>query len=66
MFPRATGSSLFYDTSGLRQKFLKRFFRNFRVDWTAEEVDFAIEHAQVYEGEEALRHVYRVASSWIH
>ncbi|MFN8144035.1 MAG: glutamyl-tRNA reductase [Bacteroidia bacterium] len=45
------------------KKFLKRFFRNFRVDWTAEEVDFAIEHAQVYEGEEALRHVYRVASS---
>ncbi|MBL0065913.1 MAG: glutamyl-tRNA reductase [Bacteroidetes bacterium] len=45
------------------QKYLRRFFRNFRVDWTNEEIEFAVEHAQVYEGEEALRHIYRVASS---
>ncbi|MBK6443990.1 MAG: glutamyl-tRNA reductase [Bacteroidetes bacterium] len=45
------------------KKFLNRFFRNFREDWTTEEVDFAIEHAQVYEGEEAIRQIYRVASS---
>ena len=37
------------------KNFSNDFFRNFsRVDWTAEEVDFAIEHAQVYEGEEAF------------
>ncbi|HRH66589.1 MAG TPA: glutamyl-tRNA reductase [Bacteroidia bacterium] len=45
------------------KKYLSRFFRNFREDWTTEEIEFAVEHAQVYEGEEALRHIYRVASS---
>ena len=43
--------------------FLRRFFQHFRQDWNEEEVDFAIDHAQVYEGEEALRHLFRVASS---
>ncbi len=43
--------------------FLSRFFRNFRQDWNEDEVDFAVKHAEVYEGEEALRHMYRVASS---
>lgn len=43
--------------------FLARFFRNFRQDWTEDEVDFAVKHAEVFEGEDALRHLYRVASS---
>lgn len=43
--------------------FLTKFFRHFRDDWSKEEVDFAIHHAEVYEGENALRHIYRVASS---
>jgi glutamyl-tRNA reductase len=45
------------------KRFLKKFFQNFRQDWSQDDVDFAIEHAEVYEGEEALRHIYRVASS---
>ena len=45
------------------QIFLKKFYRHFRTDWNSEEVDFAIKHGEVYEGEEALRHIYRVASS---
>jgi len=45
------------------KKFLARFFRNFRQDWSEEEIEFAVRHAEVYEGEDALRHMYRVASS---
>ena len=45
------------------KSFLKKFFSNFRQDWNEEEIDFAVEHAVVFEGEEALRHIFRVASS---
>jgi glutamyl-tRNA reductase len=45
------------------ESFLRKFFRHFRNTWNKEEIDFAVNHAQVYEGEEALRHLYRVASS---
>ncbi|HNQ60758.1 MAG TPA: glutamyl-tRNA reductase [Bacteroidia bacterium] len=45
------------------KKFLARFFKNFRQDWMEDEIDFAVNHAEVYEGEDALRHLYRVASS---
>jgi glutamyl-tRNA reductase len=45
------------------KRFLRKFFQHFRQDWSSEEIEFAIEHAEVYEGEEALRHIYRVASS---
>ncbi len=44
-------------------RFLTRFFKNFRQDWTEDEVEFAVKHAEVFEGEDALRHLYRVASS---
>jgi glutamyl-tRNA reductase len=43
--------------------FLKKFFQHFRDDWTSEEVDFAVKHAEVFEGDDALRHLFRVASS---
>lgn len=43
--------------------FLRKFFRHFREDWSDEEVEFAIKHAEVFEGEEVLRHLFRVASS---
>ncbi len=45
------------------KRFLRKFFQNFRQDWTEDDFNFAIEHAEVFEGEEALRHIYRVASS---
>ncbi|REK03471.1 MAG: glutamyl-tRNA reductase [Bacteroidetes bacterium] len=43
--------------------FLARFFKNFRPDWEEKDIEFAVKHASVYEGEDALRHLYRVASS---
>lgn len=45
------------------EKFLQRFFRAFRSDWDEQEIEFAIKHGDVFEGEDALRHIYRVASS---
>lgn len=47
----------------LDSRFLTRFFQNFRQDWTEAEVEFAVKHAEIFEGEDALRHLYRVASS---
>jgi glutamyl-tRNA reductase len=43
--------------------FMNRFFRAFHPEFTAEELQFAVRHALVFEGENALDHLYRVASS---
>lgn len=47
----------------LDTNFLRKFYRHFRNDWNTEEVDFALKYGEVYEGEDALRHIFRVASS---
>ena len=47
----------------LDTNYLRKFYRHFRNDWNTEEIDFAINHGEIYEGENALRHIYRVASS---
>ncbi len=47
----------------LDHNFLRKFYRHFRNDWNSEEVDFAIKYGEIFEGEDALRHIYRVASS---
>ncbi len=47
----------------LDKSFLKNFYKNFRTDWDSEEINFAITHGDIFEGEEALRHIYHVASS---
>lgn len=43
--------------------FLKNFFNAFNTNWTDTEINWSIENAQVFEGEEALRHLFSVASS---
>lgn len=43
--------------------FMTGFFRAFDPSFTPEELQFAIRHALVFEGENALDHLYRVASS---
>jgi glutamyl-tRNA reductase len=45
------------------QSFLRKFFSHFRQDWEDHEIEFAVRHAEVYEGEDALRHLFKVASS---
>ncbi len=43
--------------------FLNRFFTAFAPHWSNQEVMQAIEQAQVMEGDEAIRHMFHVASS---
>ncbi len=43
--------------------FLKKFFVAFDSNWSANDVDWAIKNAQVFEGDAALRHLFSVASS---
>ena len=43
--------------------FLKNFFSHFRRDWNNDEINFAVNNAQVFQGENALRHIFKVASS---
>ena len=54
---------VFITEHSLTNNYLKKFFQNFRNDWNSEDVEFAIRHAEIFEGEDALRHLYRVASS---
>lgn len=54
---------IFNTSQALVRQFLKKFFQAFRSDWSEEELNFAIDHAQTFEGENALNHLYRVASS---
>lgn len=45
------------------QSFLKRFFSAFHPEWPKKEVDWALKNSQVFEGAEALKHIFYVASS---
>lgn len=47
----------------LNNTFLKKFFAAFNPAWTEVEVNQVIENAQVFEGDEAFRHLFSVASS---
>src|SRR5437763_11051761 len=54
---------VFTHSALLNTDFLQTFFRSFNTAWDDEEIDFAIKHASVFEGEESARHLFRVASS---
>ena len=43
--------------------YLKKFFTAFNPEWNESEINWAIENAQVFEGDDALRHLFNVASS---
>lgn len=47
----------------LNNSFLKKFFTAFDSTWTTTDINWAIENAQLFEGDEALRHLFNVASS---
>lgn len=47
----------------ISQSFLKRFFTAFHPEWTKSEIDWALKTCQVFEGAEALKHIFYVASS---
>jgi len=54
---------IFSSEQRLNRSFLQLFFEKFNGDWKKEEIDFAIDHAQVFEGDLALHHLFSVASS---
>lgn len=54
---------LFWNQTEICQAFLKSFFKNFNLNWEDEELDWAVKHAMVFEGEQALEHFLNVASS---
>lgn len=43
--------------------FLKKFFSAFDTNWKYEDIAWAINHAQIFEGDAAMRHLFSVASS---
>lgn len=43
--------------------FLKNFFNSFNTNWTDAEINWATENVQLFEGEDALNHLFSVASS---
>ena len=43
--------------------FLQSFFKAFNEDWNAEYIDWVLKNVQIFEGEDALRHLFNVASS---
>ncbi|MEO6883378.1 MAG: glutamyl-tRNA reductase [Bacteroidia bacterium] len=47
----------------ISQKFLQHFFAHFNPSWSTEEINFACTSSLVFEGEEALNHLFNVASS---
>lgn len=47
----------------LDNDWLKRFFSNFRPDWTEDQVEDAVLISEVYEGKNVVQHLFNVASS---
>ncbi len=47
----------------INNSFLINFFTAFNSEWSAIEINWAVKNAQVFEGDEALRHLFNVASS---
>ena len=54
---------LFVTAKRINKKFLTSFFTQFNPSFTAEEISNASMKALVFEGEEALKHLFNVASS---
>jgi glutamyl-tRNA reductase len=43
--------------------FLKQFFSAFDTTWTSEDINWAVNNASVYDNDDAMRHLFNVASS---
>lgn len=51
------------NNESINATYLKKFFTAFNPDWNDTDINWAIENAQVFEGDDALRHLFNVASS---
>ena len=54
---------IFSNNQTFNKSFLINFFSAFNPDWKEKEINWAIKNAQLFESEEALRHLFNVASS---
>ncbi len=54
---------LLSSSSKIDTPFLKKFFSAFDPTWKTTDITWAIENAQVFENDDALRHLFNVASS---
>lgn len=54
---------LFISNDTIDKNFLHHFFHSFKPEWSANEVQESADRAILFEGEEAVRHFFRVASS---
>lgn len=54
---------LISNNESLSDSFLRKFFADFNATWDDTEIDWAIKNAQLFVGDEALRHLFNVASS---
>ena len=54
---------IFSNNQTFNKSFLINFFSSFNPDWKEKEINWAIKNAQLFESEEALRHLFNVASS---
>lgn len=54
---------IFSANERLSDQFLHKFFQAFRPDWNLDQIERAIKHTLCFEGEQAIHHLYQVASS---
>ena len=49
--------------SDLNENYLSSFFTCFSEDWDQDDIKWAIENCSVFEGDEAVKHIFHIASS---
>lgn len=54
---------LFVNDSEIDHALLEKFFSGYKPEWKKSEINWAIENALIYSGNEAMTHLYQVASS---
>lgn len=54
---------IFVSKSNLTKNFLSSFFSSFSKDWNKNDINWALENCSTFEGEEAVKHMFHLASS---
>tara|TARA_B100000674_G_scaffold14741_5_gene10757 strand:- start:9564 stop:10784 length:1221 start_codon:yes stop_codon:yes gene_type:complete len=54
---------IFVSEKIITKKFLSSFFASFSESWNQEDINWAITNCNTFEGEEAVRHIFHIASS---
>ena len=54
---------IFVTKINLTKSYLTSFFASFSKNWSEEKINWAINNCKIYEGEEAVKHMFHIASS---